>query len=594
MLRRFVWSITLLVLAFGVVWPVIFSGRGADAEPTADPVVITHYDADFVVGADGRLQAVETITATFPGDRHGLFRFWDVVNQNDVHVRQVPEIESISLDGKSVPYQMLWEEGRRFRVAKIGDPDRPLKYGRHVFEIRYSIDGVLGPGTGAATQPGSVFYWNVIAPAWNNVIRSADISVALPGRVPDVQCSVGYGVGAPCEGLTIVGNTVRLSAESLAPRTPVTVLAGVDVPTPPRATVPWPPRWDGVLGHSLTGALCVAALTVAAGVAGLLWYRSTLERSPGFPLQYAPPDGVGPVQAEYIRTEAVPKQALTATLFHLAERGLIELRQMTNGHWRIRGQADRAAWREVDPVGLAVGSALRVTSPDEEFVANETARSGERLAKAKGDMIKAIEKWSDDKLLVKARGEMWVRVANVIALLLIPFGVFRWGFPTTMWALPFAAFFLATLGSWAAGVGTRRTEEGRELWSRAGGFHRMLTTDSAEARFDFGARNDLYSAYVPYAVAAGAAALWAKKYEADTGTAAPQPDWYHTTSATGVGFIGGGSGLAAFGGFDSFDSALSSSSGAYTASQNTVPFVAPRHFAPRRRRHVHARAHRHR
>ena len=54
----------------------------------------------------------------------------------------------------------------------------------------------------------------------------------------------------------------------------------------------------------------------------------------------------------------------------------------------------------------------------------------------------------------------------------------------------------------------------------------MLTTDSAETRFDFGARKDLYMAYVPFAVAAGAAALWAKKYETTTGTAAPQPDWY--------------------------------------------------------------------
>ena len=95
---------------------------------------------------------------------------------------------------------------------------------------------------------------------------------------------------------------------------------------------------------------------------------------------------------------------------------------------------------------------------------------------------------------------------------------FRWGFPTTMWALPFAAFFLFSARSWVDGVGTRRTEAGRELWSQAGGFHRMLATDSAETRFDFGARKDLYTAYVPFAVAAGAAALWAKKYETTTGT----------------------------------------------------------------------------
>nr|WP_207384032.1 DUF2207 domain-containing protein [Mycolicibacterium komanii] len=569
-----------MVLAFGVLWPVIFTGGDSDAAPAADPVVITDYDADFVVGADGRLEAVETITASFPGGRHGIFRYWDVTNRNDVHVRQIPEIESISLNGKSVPYQMRWENGQRFRVAKIGDPDRTLSSGRQVFEIRYSVDGVLDPETtgaersfassaGAGAPADSVFYWNVIAPAWNNAINNADISVAFPGGVPRVQCSVGYGVGAPCENLTIDGTTVRLSARHLAPRTPVTILAGVDVPTPPRATVPWTPRWDGVLGQSTSGVWWIAAFTAAAGLAGLTWYRSTVERPPGFPLQYAPPEGLGPVQTEYIRTEAVPRQALTATLFHLAERGLIELRQMTNGHWRIRGQAERVAWRDVDRVSVAVGSALRVTSSGEEFEANKTARSGEKLTKAKADMTKAVVKWADGTLLVKARGELWVRAANVIALLLIPFGVFRWGFPTTMWALPFGAFFLLTLGSWAAGVGTRRTEAGRELWSRAGGFHRMLTTDSAEARFDFGARSDRYSAYVPYAVAAGAAAAWAKKYEADTGSAAPQPDWYHTTSTTGAVYGLGGSGFSGFDGFDSFDSALSSSIGAYTASQSS-------------------------
>ncbi|MGV0802298.1 DUF2207 domain-containing protein, partial [Mycolicibacterium elephantis] len=126
--------------------------------------------------------------------------------------------------------------------------------------------------------------------------------------------------------------------------------------------------------------------------------------------------------------------------------------------------------------------------------------------------------------------------------------------------------FLFTTPSWLPGVGTRRTAAGRELWSRAGGFHRLLATDSAESRFDFAARRDLYTAYIPFAVAAGAAALWAKKYEAVMGEPAPQPDWYHSSSSTGWGFSsssGGG------GDFDSFESALSSSIGAYTASQSS-------------------------
>ncbi len=41
---------------------------------------------------------------------------------------------------------MLSEGGDRFRVAKIGDADVYLSSGTHVFEIRYSIPGVLDPG----------------------------------------------------------------------------------------------------------------------------------------------------------------------------------------------------------------------------------------------------------------------------------------------------------------------------------------------------------------------------------------------------------------------------------------------------------------
>ena len=92
------------------------------------------------------------------------------------------------------------------------------------------------------------------------------------------------------------------------------------MPTPPRAELPWPYDWDLVLGRSVTGLLWVAVFAVLGAVGAWLMVRATTEREPGFPLQYAPPDGLGPVQFEYIRTEAVAKSGLTATLFHLAER----------------------------------------------------------------------------------------------------------------------------------------------------------------------------------------------------------------------------------------------------------------------------------
>ena len=68
-MRRVIgWSIPLVLIAFGLLWPLVFTG-GHDESPASDPVVFSNYKVDLVVSADGRLDAVETITAEFPGDR---------------------------------------------------------------------------------------------------------------------------------------------------------------------------------------------------------------------------------------------------------------------------------------------------------------------------------------------------------------------------------------------------------------------------------------------------------------------------------------------------------------------------------------------
>ncbi len=550
-MRRVIgWSIPLVLIVIGLLWPLVLKGHHEELAAD-DPVVFSNYKADFVVNADGGLDAVETITAEFPGGRHGIFQYWDTSNQNHPYVRQVPDITSVKLDGQYAPYRMLWLDGKRFRVAKIGDPDEYLSFGTHVFEIRYTVPGVLDPGstgadkifaesTGDDAAAPSVFFWNVVAGSWNNRMQQVDISVTLPADVTGAQCSVGYGAGAPCHGLTVTGNKVELSTGYLGSRTPVTVRAGVDVPTPAREQLLWPYTWDRIFGQSLSGMAWILSLAVAAALGGFLWYRTTVEPSPGFPLQYAPPPGLGPVQTEYIRTESVPKNALTATLFYLAERRMIELKQINDEHWRIRGLADPSAWERLDPVSRKVGIALKVNKRGGEFEAKKTAKSGEKLNKAKTDIAKAVQEWAfDSGLMVKRRKELWVRTVNLIAFVAAVCCFFLWfGIPITAWGLPFAAFFLFTVRSWVDGVGSRRTAAGRELWSQAGGFHRMLATDSAETRFDFSARRDLYTSYVPFAVAAGVAALWAKKYETSTGTAAPQPDWYNSSSVVVVHRLG--------------------------------------------------------
>ncbi len=184
------------------------------------------------------------------------------------------------------------------------------------------------------------------------------------------------------------------------------------------------------------------------------------------------------------------------------------------------------------------------------------------LKSAAGSISGATTSWSRAAgLTLGAGGERWAQVA-VIASAVIAFALFAWSRPTLN-GLPFAAF--ALVGGWfllRSGVGSRRTPTGRLAWSQSGGFQRLLSTDSAEDRFDYSARGDLWIAYVPYAVAFDVADAWAAKYRTATGIEPPSPVWYpvyaHSSSGSGFGSS-----------FDSFDSAVASSISAYSASQSS-------------------------
>ena len=106
------WSILLVLIAFGLFWPLIFKGESSGSPPS-DPVTIVNYKADYTVDKQGLLTATETITADFPGGRHGIFRYWDVANQNDSGVRQVPTVSSVRMDGAPIPVQYSWKNGSK-------------------------------------------------------------------------------------------------------------------------------------------------------------------------------------------------------------------------------------------------------------------------------------------------------------------------------------------------------------------------------------------------------------------------------------------------------------------------------------------------
>jgi uncharacterized membrane protein len=115
----------------------------------------------------------------------------------------------------------------------------------------------------------------------------------------------------------------------------------------------------------------------------------------------------------------------------------------------------------------------------------------------------------------------------------------------------------------ARGSGTKRTAAGRDLWSRIGGFHRVLSTPSSRQRFDFSGREELYTAYIPWAVALGCADQWAQKFRTETGHEPPVPTWF------GSGYSGVHTGNHVSQMLGDFSATLSSAIGSYEATQRS-------------------------
>ena len=148
--QRGTWFFTgaaILLTVVGLFWPVMDYLALPEAEAAPEVVTITDYKASFTVDEDGSLDVVERITGDFPPGRHGIFRYWDVVDPSDSHVRLWPEDIKVLRDGEPERYRAVLGA----RPPLPGSEDRQgrtyLDAGTHVYTISYRIDGALAPAT---------------------------------------------------------------------------------------------------------------------------------------------------------------------------------------------------------------------------------------------------------------------------------------------------------------------------------------------------------------------------------------------------------------------------------------------------------------
>lgn len=558
MKRVVVATLGLAVLVVAVLFPAWAHDAGS-VEEVYEPTTIPDYSATFDVAEDGSMRVVETIVVSVrTSDRHGIFRFFDVADPNAPELRRVPREVSVQQDGLPAQVEELTEDYGRYQVLKIGDPDTTLSFGEHTYEIAYTIDDVLVPDDDGE---GSRFFWNLVPGGWAQPIEEARLVVRLPGVAAEVRCAVGAGRTVECPVAGAETSTLSVGLGGLDPYTPVTLSADLALPVPPARgdTYPWSTTWDPVLAP-VPWVVVVALLGLAALAVGLGASRRAYETTPRFPLQYAPPPGIGPAQAAYVLDEGVGREQFVATVLHAAEQGVVTLERQPSG-WTVRGTG--TPWESVDAV--TAGLAGLVGRDGQGFTASpDDVTAGKELAAGMEAFESDTAAWARRERLVVTGplgggGGLLVLVAFGAAVALA-----LWN-PLDFSLLAIVPGLFAVGGSalLLPGASTVRTAAGRDLWSRVGGFRRVLATPASKERFDFSGREELYTAYVPWAVALGCADAWAAKFRTETGREPPVPAYL------GAGYAGDHTGAHVDRMVGDFSATVSSAISSYEATQRS-------------------------
>ena len=285
-------------------------------------------------------------------------------------------------------------------------------------------------------------------------------------------------------------------------------------------------RFDRVLGRSVPVLGIVLLLGLGAGILGGIAGARSREKQPGFPVLYAPPDGIGPAQAKFIYSETVDRETYVATLMYAAEKEAVELTR-DGDTWTIKDRNGPGGLGEPRPGHPRHRPHPRRPGLRRSPRTRRTSTAGQRLRDEISLFDNSVENWAKSSGNLVTAGLGGLGGLLVLAGFAGVLAVAIWNpFSMTMIGLIPGAFAVCGTSLMATGSGTKRTKAGRDLWSRVGGFRRMLATPSSKERFDFSGREELYTAYIPWAVALGCAKEWAAKYRTEMGTEPPVPHYF--------------------------------------------------------------------
>jgi uncharacterized membrane protein YgcG len=562
---------TRLVLALLFVAVTLGLTVAAPTRAFAAGDQIDSFTIKYTLQPSGILQVQETIEYRF-GDssgRHGIERYLvtrEPYDESQDQVYDISNIEVSSPDDVSTRFSETRSESRQGREEqlrlRIGDPNETISAAAATYVISYDVAGAM-----RTSESYDELYWDATGLDWRAAIKEVNISATVPGGAQELTCTSGAAQSTTTCTNAIDAGVAQFSQTNLGPGEGVTIgikiAPGLVSDNKPHL-VPDGSRMSAGQ-KALLGAAGVATLLAAvlSPILGVRWWRKhgRDQRYAGLPPGTVPLPGQ-PAQVIAHDPDMPIPVAFSPPKIPVAEAGLL-----------VDGQVD-ARETAATIIDLAVRGALTVrSSSDDEFSVTlvdpsraaaphemvlMTTLFGGRPPGAVADLSKpgslqpAHNAMRDSVISQVASRGWFTKVPSTAAARSIGFGgVLIVGFvlfqvaSALLWLLVPLLPVIITIAVLRSKMKRgQRTPDGRAVCDQVEGFRTYLATAEADQlRFEEG--EDIFSRYLPWAIAFELADRWAKIC-GDLVAMGRLPDttpyWYYGSyniSAFNVGFLTG-------------------------------------------------------
>ena len=340
------------------------------AAPAAAEERIRDFASDVVIAKDGTLDVTETIRVQVDNlsINHGIFR--EIPTRYDAprgkRVKVGFTLVETRLDGRPEPYTSeTMSNGVRI---KIGDKDRIVPIGEHVYTIRYQATRMLGRFDGF-----DELYWNVTGNGWRLPIDRASVTITLPSaaRFGKRAAYTGF-MGDTSANAEVIGESA--GTISFATTSPLDAGQGLSVAVAfPKSVVDAP---SSATKAGWWFADWAPPLVALGGLMGLVvflygaWRRAGRDPRAGTVVPiFSPPDGLTPSAMRYVIEQKFDNRGFAAALVDAAVKGHVTLIEDDGGFF---GATKRSIVR-------LAGSGAQPLEAAEEAAINGLAAPGETI-----------------------------------------------------------------------------------------------------------------------------------------------------------------------------------------------------------------------